>query len=158
VPVEALYALRLDHPVLPGEEFFEILERQAEQLQEHGARKGNRELGVEVAFAAIREAVDHVVHQLGDARFAASHLTWSEQRVEDAPVLHMLVRVDLQRDQRPHVAEIDRVHVRREQLGVLECHLDVGEGAEHHRLRRPEHRARFAQLLGSARPITAWST
>ncbi len=145
--VVAGVALRADHAVLPLQEFVEVFGRQAQQLQEDGARKGDGEFGVEVAFAPIGEAVDHLVHQLGDAWFPSGHLPRSEQRIEDAAVLRMLGRVDLQWDQRPHVAQIDRIHVRREQFGVLERHLDVGEAAENHRLRRPEHRARFAQRL-----------
>ena len=92
--------------------------------------------------------VDHLVHQLGDGRFARGHLARREQRVEDAAVLRVLGRVDLQRDQRPHVAEVDGIHVRREHVGALERHLDVGETAEHHRsCGRPEHRGRLAQRL-----------
>jgi uncharacterized protein YjhX (UPF0386 family) len=145
--VEARFALRADHAVLPHQELVEVLQRQAEQLQEHGARKGHRELLVEVAFAPIGEAVDHLVHQLGDARFTSGHLSRSEQRVENATVLRMLGRIDLERDQRADIAEIDGVHVRREQFGALECHLDVGEATENHRLGGPEHRCRFPQCL-----------
>ena len=133
-------ALRADHAVLPLQKLVQVFQRQAEQLQKHRARQRYGELLVEVAFAAIGEAVDHLVHQLGDAWFAPGHLPRREQRIEDAAVLRMLGRVDLQWNQRPDVAQIDGIHVRREQLGVLERHLDVGQPAEHDRLRRPEHR------------------
>ena len=92
--------------------------------------------------------VDHLVHQLGDLWFTAGHLARSEQRIEDATVLRVLGRVDLQRDHRSDVAEVDRVHVRREQFGVLQRHLDVGEAAENnHLLRRAKHRRRLPQRL-----------
>ena len=145
--VVAGVALRADHAVLPHQKLVEVFQRQAEQLQENGARQRYRELLVEVAFAPVGEPVDHLVDQLGDPRFASGHLARSEQRVEDAAVLRVLGRIDLQRNQRSNVAQIDRIHVRREQLGVLERHLDVGQAAEYHRLRRPEHRGRFAQRL-----------
>ena len=112
----------------------------------HG--RGTANSVVEIAFAPIGEAVDHLVHQLGDLWFTAGHLARSEQRIEDATVLGVLGRVDLQRDQRSHVAEVDRVHIRREQFGVLQRHLDVGEAAEdNRRLRRAKHRRRLAQCL-----------
>src|SRR5947208_3111724 len=84
-----------------------ILQRQPEQLQEDGAWQRNGELVVEVAFAPLGEAVNHLVHQLGDARFAPGHLPRGEQGVEDATVLRVLRRVDLQRDHRSDVAEVD---------------------------------------------------
>ena len=111
----------------------------------HGS--GTDEFLVEVTLAPIGEPVDRLVHQLGDEWLPSGHLPRSEQRVEDPAVLRMLGRIDLQRNQRADVAQIDRVHVRREQLGVLERHLDVGEAAQHHRPRRPEHRGRFTQRL-----------
>jgi len=109
--VVAGVALRADHTVLPLQEFVEVFQRQAEQLQKDGARKGYREFGVEVAFAPIGEAVDHLVHQLGDAWFTPGHLPRREQGIEDATVLRVFGWVDLQRDQRSHVAEVDRIHV-----------------------------------------------
>ena len=47
-----------------------------------------------------------------DARFAAGHLSRSEQRIEDSAVLRVVGWVDLQRNQRPDVAQVDGVHVR----------------------------------------------
>ena len=145
--VVAGVALRTDHTVLPLQELVQVFQRQTEQLQKHGARQGHGELFMEVAFAAIGEAVDHLVHQLGDAWFTSGHLPRGEQRIEDAAVLRMLGRVDLQWNQRPHVAQIDGIHVRRKQFGVLERHLDIGQAAEDDRLRRPEHRGRLTQRL-----------
>src|SRR5271166_2724925 len=45
--VVAGVALRADHPVLPEQKLVEVLQRQTEQLQEHGARKRDGELFVE---------------------------------------------------------------------------------------------------------------
>ena len=66
---------------------------------------------MKVTFPPIGEAVDHLVHQFGDARFATGHLPRREQRIEDAPVLRMLRRIDLQRNQRSQVTEVDCIHV-----------------------------------------------
>ena len=110
----------------------------------HGSATAN---SAKVALAPIGEPVDHLVDQLADAGFPPGHLPGSEQRIQDAAVLRVLGRIDLQWDHRADVAEIDGVHVRREQFGAFERHLYVGEAAENHRLRRPEHRGRFAQRL-----------
>ena len=146
---EATRSLRADHVVLPREELVKVFEWKSEQLEEHRARQWDREFLVEVAPAAVGEAVDDLVHQRADGRFARGHLPRREERVEDAAVLRVVGRVDLQRDQRPHIAEVDGIHVRREHVGALERHLDVREATENHGSfrSRPEHRGRLAQHL-----------
>ncbi len=44
--------------------------------------------------------------------------------VEEAPVLAVLRRIDLQRDERHRLSEVDRLHARRELLGMGEGVLD----------------------------------
>jgi len=95
-----LSALRADHAVLPLQKSVEVFQRQAEQLQEYSAWKRHSELLVEVAFAPIREPVDHLVHQFGDPGFSPGHLPRGGQRIEDATVLRVLRRIDLQRKSR----------------------------------------------------------
>ena len=102
----------------------ELVPREAHEPEEHRRRQQLRELLGEVALAAVGERVDEVVDACGDVGFLRLHLLRGEDRIEDLPVLRVLGRIDVQRDQRPDVAEIQTAH-RREQLVVPE-HV-VGE-------------------------------
>ena len=103
-----------DDAVLHRQELVEILERQTHETQEHRAGHRDGELRVEVAASLACELVDELVEELGHLVVERCHRTRSEERVEDPPVLHVLRRVDLQRDERPDVAELDRFGPRRE--------------------------------------------
>ena len=86
--------------------------------------------------------VDQVVHQAAHRALELADLARREQRVEQPAELHVLGRIDLQRDQRPDVADVDRA-ARREDLGVAqrrhhvlvardERHVHVGRGHDAH--------------------------
>ena len=53
------------------------------------------------------------------------HLAGGEDRVEQLAELLVLRRVDLERDHRPLVLQVDGVHVGREDLGVTQGEVDV---------------------------------
>ena len=57
-----------------------------------------------------------------------------EERVEELAELDVLGRIDLERDERPHVAESDRVHVGGVQVGVPQRRHDLGVIDEQHLL------------------------
>ncbi len=70
------------------------------------------------------KSVDQLVDHPGDVRLEHIHPTRGEDRVEQAPVLPMLGRIDLQRYQGNRLAEVDRIHTRGELLGMGERVLD----------------------------------
>ena len=84
----------------------------------------------EVALAARLELVDEVVDARGDVVLDRVHLARGEDRVEDLAVLEVAGRVDAQRDERPHVAELEEA-LRREHLGVLERGLHRAPAGDH---------------------------
>ena len=92
---------------------------QAHQREEDRRRQRRGEVLVEVALAARHELVDDLVDERTRLGFELGHALRRELRVEQAPVLRVLGRVDRQRDQRDVVADLDDV-LRREHLGVLE--------------------------------------
>ena len=106
------------------------LSRQPHQAEEHRRREQLGELLGEVALAAIDERVDELVDAARDVGLLLVHALGREQRVDQLAVLRVLGRVDVERDQRPHVAE-RHVDVRREQLVVAQ-HEVVELAAEHH--------------------------
>ena len=120
-----------DDVVLETQEEVEILEREPEEPQEHRAGERDRERAVELALARVDELVDQLVAELADVVLEQRDLLRREERVEQPPVLHVLGRVDLQRDERPHVADRDRVHVGREKVGVPQRELDVLVAGDH---------------------------
>ena len=87
--------------------------------------KGIGELLGEVHLTPVDEAVDEVVDERGDLVVHGRHLAGGEDRVEELAELLVLRRVDLQRDHRPLVLEVDRVHVGGEDLGVAQGLVDV---------------------------------
>jgi hypothetical protein len=112
----------------------------------------------EVDLVLRDEAVDEVVDQLGHRLLEQRHLLGGEDRVEDLAVLLVLRRVDLQRDERADVAEVDGRHVRREDLGVTKRLLDLGPPGQQHAdavdghdgrglAQRLEHRLRVGRHL-----------
>ena len=119
-----------DDAVLQPEERVELLPRQAHQAEEHRRRELLGELVGEVALATGLELVDEVVDPGGDVVLDGVHLAGREDRVEDLAVLEVAGRVDAERDERAHVAELEEA-LRREHLGVLEGGLDRPP-ARHH--------------------------
>ena len=113
-------------PFFIVEEHVQLRDREPEQAQEHrrGERLGQRR--GELAGAVGDEAVDELVDQLRDVRLDQVHPLGGEDRIEQLAVLRVLRRVDLQRDQRHRLPEVDRLHGRGEDLGVLEGELDFG--------------------------------
>ena len=77
--------------------------------------------------------VDEVVDQRRDRRLEQRHLSRGEERIEDLPVLLVIRRVDLQGDQRPDVLEVDRRHVRGEDVRPAEHLVDLGSPAHQDR-------------------------
>ena len=131
-----------DDPVLHREELVEILEGQSHQLEEDRAGHRHGQLGVQVAASFAGELVDDAVEELDHLLFECRHRTRCEERVEDPPVLHVLRGVDLKRDERPNVAELDRLRARREHGWRPQSRLDVLAASDdgelltdpHHRL------------------------
>ena len=74
---------------------------------------------------AFDEPVDQLVDHRPHAVLAREDLARREVRIQDAPVLHMIGRVDLQRDERTLLADVDRHEIRAEDLGMLQCELHV---------------------------------
>ena len=149
-----------DDAVLHREERRQVREREPEEGEEHLRRQRNRELGREVALAAIDERVDPLVDERGDRSFELGHVPGREERVEDLAVLHVVGGVDLQRDERPDRAHRqDRVgRGRREHLGEAEAFMRRFLGGEdvahpryrHHRrgrAQRPVHLLRVPARL-----------
>jgi hypothetical protein len=67
------------------------------------------------------------------------HPLGREQRVEELAVLAVLGGVDLQRDQRPDLADGDRVHTRREHFVMAQDVADrLIRGDDRHRRRSVE--------------------
>ena len=99
------------------------------------------------ALATVDYRVDELIGVAAHRGLEFQGTLMGKTLVEYLAVARLRRRVDLQRNHRPDVAQIDRVHVRRKQLGVLERHLDVGQAAENNRRRPPEHRGGFAQRL-----------
>ncbi len=114
-----------DDAVLHGQEAVQLLERQAQQGEEDLGGERHGELLGEVHLAPVDETVDQVVHEGRDLVVHRLHLARSEDRVEQLAELLVLRRVDLQGDHRPLVAQVDRVHVGREGLGVAQGLHDV---------------------------------
>ena len=119
------HVVRADDPVLHGEEAVELVERQAEQGEEDLGGERDGELLGEVHLAPVDEAVDEVVDERGDLVVHERHLARGEDRVEQLAELLVLRRVDLERDHRPLVLEVDRVHVGREDLGMAQRLRDL---------------------------------
>ncbi len=133
--LEAFLRIHVDRagsqdPVTQPLERAELLPRQAHQSEEHRRRERFRELVGEVALAPIDEHVDEVVHAFGDVALDGVHLLRREDRIEDLAVLEVARRVDAQRDERPHVAELEEPFGG-EDLAVLEGRL--------HRLAARDH-------------------
>jgi hypothetical protein len=121
-----------DDAVLHLQEGREVGEGESEQGEEHLRRERHRELAREVALAAVDERVDPLVHQCRNRRLERGHVTGREQRVEDLAVLHVVGRVDLQRDERADGAHRQR-RLRgggREDLGLAEALLRRLPGGE----------------------------
>ena len=120
---------------------------QPEQPQEHRGGQGLGQRRRELAGPLVDEPVDELVDQPGDVRLNEVHPLGGEDRVEQLAVLGVLGRVHLQRDERHRLPEIDRLHGRGEDLGMLEGELDLApaherrtpEGARDDRPRRPGH-------------------
>jgi hypothetical protein len=67
---------------------------------EEGLRRvAQRELVDEIAAARARRRGDEVAAQLAHHRLRLFHGAWREPRVEDAPVLDVVGRIDLRRDE-----------------------------------------------------------
>ena len=97
---------------------------QAHQAEEHRRREQLGELLGEVALAAVDELVDEPVDPPGDVLFLLVHALGREQRVEQLAVLRVLRRIDVQRDERPDVAQV-HLDPGREQLVVAQHELGV---------------------------------
>ena len=137
-----------DDAVLHGQEAIELVERQAEQGEEDLRRVRDGELRGEVDLAPVDEAVDEIVDQDGNLLLHGRHQAGGEDRVQQLAVLLVLGRVDLQRDHRPLVLEVDRSHVGREDLRMAEGLVDVGLAAQDDaRALKGHHRAAVPQRL-----------
>ena len=137
---------RTEDAVLEPQEGVELLPRQSHQPEEHGGGERLGELVGEVAFAPIDELVDEVVDPVGDVTFDGVHLLGREDRVEDLAVLEVLRWVDAQRDERPHVPEVEEP-LRREHLVVLERGLDRGTAGDEVHARHRFHHLGFDEAL-----------
>ena len=125
-----------DDPVLEPDEEVEVVERQAEQGEEHHRRQRFAERVVELDLAVGDEPVDELVgHRAHTCRELRDDLR-REQRVEELAVLRVGVAVEHERDQRASSAHvrareldhlgIHRVHVA--SLGHLEHVVEVEDG------------------------------
>lgn len=106
-----------DHPVLHAQKDVEVLDRQSEKDEEDLGGEQGREFGGEVDAGSVAEAIDEGVGEVRDRLLQLGHLAGCEQRVEELSVLLVVGRVDLERDERPDVLQVDGRHVRRKQLG-----------------------------------------
>ena len=147
------HVLGPDDAVLHGEEGVELVHGQAEQGEEDLRGERDGELLGEVHLAPLDEPVDEVVHEVRDLLVHGGHLARGEDRVEQLAELLVLRRVDLQRDHRPLVLEVDGIDVGGEDLGVPKGEVDVllareedaRVGADvhgHHRHFVPQHLVR----------------
>ena len=103
---------RADDAVLQGDELLGPVERQAEQLEEHG---GGQRLGdrlVEVAVPVAGHRADQVLDQRAGAVLEEGDALRREERVEQLAEVLVLGRVDLQRDERPDLADLHGVEAR----------------------------------------------
>ena len=89
----------------------------------------------------VDERVDQLVGELAHLVLELVDLARREQGVEQLAVLQVVGRVDLQRDERTVVAEMDRVHVGREDLGVAQREHHVLVAGDDHAHVRVHHRA-----------------
>ncbi len=123
---------RADDPVLEPDELLGPVDRQPEELEEHGRRQRLGHRGVDVAAAVARHGVDQVAHEGPRPLLEQGDLAGGEDRVEQLPVVAVVRRVDLEGDQRPHLPDRDRVDARAEDLRVPEHVPDVLVAPDEH--------------------------
>ena len=121
---------RAHDAVLESEKRVELLPRQAHQPQKDRGWEKYRQLLAEVAAAAIDERIDEMVHPRGHVVFNGIHLLRRKEGIEDLAVLEVLGRVDTERNERAHVAQLHEVP-RGVALGIAQ-HLVDGGPARHH--------------------------
>jgi len=92
--------LRADRVVAPHEELRQVFLGQTQEREEDRRRQGRGEIFMEIALAAVDERVDDLVDEFAGLGFEVGHPLGRELRVEDAPVLRVLGRVDRERDER----------------------------------------------------------
>ena len=118
----------------------ELVERQIAQLQEDRAGQRHRQLGVEVAGATLDEPVDELVDQAAHLLVERDEVAGAQVRVHHPAVLDVVGRVDLQRQQRPLLPDVDGRDVGAEDLRVLEGELHVLVAADQVGVRHLQHR------------------
>ena len=125
-----------DDPVLEPDEEVEVVERQAEQGEEHHRRQRFAERVVELDPAVGDEPVDELVGERTHTRRELRDHLGREQRVEQLAVLRVRVAVEHERDERAagtHVRarELDHLRIHRvdvASLGDLEHVLEMEDG------------------------------
>ena len=119
--------IRPDDAILHRNEARQLVEREPEHRQEHLRWERHRELLREVDLVVVHERIDQLVGEVRGAPFERGHALRREQRVEELPILPVVGRIRLQRDQRATVLQISepRREVRREDVGVAK---DVFDG------------------------------
>ena len=151
-----------DDPVLEPDEEVEVVERQAEQGEEHHRRQRLAERVVELDLAVGDEAVDELVGQRPHARRELRDDLRREQRVEELAVLRVRVAVEHERDERSaraHVGarELDHVGIHRVDVAALGDLEHVVEVEDRHlaalaAVRRAPVRAARAARAGCREP------
>ena len=97
--------LGVQDPVADAQEHPELFFGKTHQSEEHRAREDLGKLFGEVAFPSIDESVDQGIDPPGDVRLLFVHALRGEQRIEQPAVLRVQRRIDVERDQRPYVAQ-----------------------------------------------------
>ena len=77
-------------------------------------------------------ARDQVLHERPGPLLEQGDLAGGEDGVEQLAVVAVVGRVDLERDQRPHLADVHGVDARAEHLGVLQHVADLGVAPDDH--------------------------
>ena len=121
----------VDQRVLPGVQPVPVLERQAEQGEEHLRGQRHRQLRDQVALAAAGETVDQLARQSAHHRQPGRDAARAEERLQDPPVAGVLGRVEGDRHHGQRAAGHVERPLGREQPGMLEREL--------RRLARDEH-------------------
>ena len=80
---------------------------------------------MEVARTSSGETVDDLVDQLAGVGFERCDLARAELGIHQPAVLGVVRRIDLQRDERAILADVDGDQIRREDLGMPERELHV---------------------------------